>query len=268
MGKEIEIGTCRAKLTVGLIDRFPVGGQQFIRFDIILLTRFQTYRETIKLTKQDEKHYATDALFYKGVEEVYRRVGTLAIAETERRPAPPMATSIPKETQHHELNALLQLEAIQPVDGMNELNANKQIAMNVYYSDKGSQPAHDKYSSELLAIADLNSLKGYPDVEVVKQLSEIAKNAQAQTTRSNLGDEVGVDQRVWRTTPPVTLDQPTADGIIRGTSRIYMYIWATWKDSENYIGTLTKCYWLQTPTSRIMLLSNLVWHTCSLPIHP
>lgn len=45
--KEIEIGTCRAKLTIGLADRFPVGGQKWIRFDITMLTRLRTHREII-----------------------------------------------------------------------------------------------------------------------------------------------------------------------------------------------------------------------------
>jgi hypothetical protein len=83
--KDIEIGTCRARLTTGLPDRFPVGGQKRLFFHIFMMTRLQTYRETMKLVRTSNREYAAELNFYRGGDLVYAQTMMVGIAETERR---------------------------------------------------------------------------------------------------------------------------------------------------------------------------------------
>jgi len=78
--KEIEVGTSRARLSVALPDRFPIGGQKRIRFDIVMMTRFQTYTEVIKLFKESDKQYKVKMHFYTAVgKKPYEQTMTLGI---------------------------------------------------------------------------------------------------------------------------------------------------------------------------------------------
>jgi hypothetical protein len=64
--EEIDIGTCRARLTTGLLERFPIAGQKRLFFHIFMMTRFQSYRETMKLTRTSEQEYSAELDFYAG----------------------------------------------------------------------------------------------------------------------------------------------------------------------------------------------------------
>jgi hypothetical protein len=62
--KELDVGTARAKLTIGLPDCLPVRGQKYIQVEIMILTRLQTYRETIRLVKTISTRYDATLNFY------------------------------------------------------------------------------------------------------------------------------------------------------------------------------------------------------------
>ena len=84
--KEIDIGTCRARLTTGLSERFPIGGRKLLWFSIFMMTRFQSYRETIKLTKTSDKEYSAELNFYGGVEKpIFTREMKLPIMSLKNR---------------------------------------------------------------------------------------------------------------------------------------------------------------------------------------
>jgi diguanylate cyclase (GGDEF)-like protein len=79
--KQLEIGTCRAKLTTDLPERFPVEGQKRLFFYIFMMTRFQSYRETIRLTRTSEQEYSAELSFYGGgAKPMYTRNMKLQIA--------------------------------------------------------------------------------------------------------------------------------------------------------------------------------------------
>jgi hypothetical protein len=86
--KQIEIGTCRAKLSTDLPERFPISGDEWQTFDIWLLTRFQMYREIIKLTKKDNG-YAAELNFYLAGKVLYTQNMDVGIAAFASRTAPP-----------------------------------------------------------------------------------------------------------------------------------------------------------------------------------
>lgn len=86
--KEIEIGTCRARLTIGLPERFPIGGENKIQFYIVILTRLYTFREIIQLTKENDNQYKAKLRFFgptSGSEPMYERANTLGIVSTSSR---------------------------------------------------------------------------------------------------------------------------------------------------------------------------------------
>jgi hypothetical protein len=86
--KEIDIGTCRARLTTGLPERFPIAGQKYLYFHILMMTRLQSYRETIKLTKTSDKEYSGELTFFGGdAKPIYTRNIKLGIA-TLQNPQP------------------------------------------------------------------------------------------------------------------------------------------------------------------------------------
>ena len=93
--KEIDVGTVRAKLTKGLAERFPIKGQERIRFNIFMLTRLQSYRETIELTKQDDKQYKAELHFYgSGPKPLYTQTTSLNIVTIPgARASNPLANS-------------------------------------------------------------------------------------------------------------------------------------------------------------------------------
>ena len=84
--KEIDIGTCRARLTTGLPERFPISGHKFLWFSIFMMTRFRSYRETIKLTKTSDKEYAADLNFYGDeIKAIFTRDMKLPIMSLKNR---------------------------------------------------------------------------------------------------------------------------------------------------------------------------------------
>jgi hypothetical protein len=86
--KEIDIGTCRARLTKDLPERFPVAGQKRLFFHILMMTRFQSYRETIKLTRTREQEYSAELSFYgSGANPIYTRNMNIGIV-TPRSDSP------------------------------------------------------------------------------------------------------------------------------------------------------------------------------------
>jgi hypothetical protein len=101
--KEIEIGTCRARLTTGLQERFPIAGQKHLFCHILMLTRLQTYRETIKLTKISDKEYSAQLDFYGGgANPLYTRHMKLGIMNTQDRHIAvhsPMAAHVANELE-------------------------------------------------------------------------------------------------------------------------------------------------------------------------
>lgn len=81
--KQIDIGTVRALLSAGLLERFPVGGQKRIQFFIFMETRLRSYIENIYLTKTSETEYEARMEFGKPV--IYSRTMMLRMVEVPRR---------------------------------------------------------------------------------------------------------------------------------------------------------------------------------------
>ena len=81
--KQLDIGTCRARLSLGLEERFPVGDHERILYDLWILTRFETFRESIKLQKKSPQQYSEELKLYRGADQkpILERSNVLPIAQ-------------------------------------------------------------------------------------------------------------------------------------------------------------------------------------------
>lgn len=88
--KEIELGTVRALLTTS-IAAFPIPtDHDNMTFAIVMFTRYQTYTETIKVARQNnKKQYRADASFFGngGDIPIFTRSNLLTIADSTPEPA-------------------------------------------------------------------------------------------------------------------------------------------------------------------------------------
>ncbi len=87
--KQIKIGTVRALLTKGLEERFYIGNHDYLQFNILILTRFGTYTETILMSKENDERYTAKLSFRKGSETSYTRTVTVGIVNDPKLPSPP-----------------------------------------------------------------------------------------------------------------------------------------------------------------------------------
>jgi hypothetical protein len=74
--KRLDIGTCRARLSDGLSDRFPVGNYDHLAYSVWISSRYWTFRETIDLKKKSAQQYSEKVT-------VYRAADTKPLIETE-----------------------------------------------------------------------------------------------------------------------------------------------------------------------------------------
>ena len=64
--KRLDIGTCRARLSDGLEQRFPVGSYDHQSYSVWISSRYWTFRETIDLNKRTEREYGVKIAVYRG----------------------------------------------------------------------------------------------------------------------------------------------------------------------------------------------------------
>jgi hypothetical protein len=57
---------------------------------------------------------------------------------------------------------------------------------------------------------------------------------------------------------PLTKEQ--ADGLMKGTFRLYVYAWARWRDAPHDVDM---CEWLQPPKEKTIDNKQLIWHLCA-----
>jgi hypothetical protein len=160
-----------------------------------------------------------------------------------------------------DLNGILQIDKLEPATDHNEIAEGKTIEVNVVYKNVGTQPLHAKFSYE--GIGFVSTSVPHAEEDARKHFTEARKKQLKSDLASKFaGSDVGVNIPVYRTAVSSALTQAQADGIMDGSGRIYLMVWATWKDSHNQSGKFDACYFLQQPSTRTMTSNNAIWHTC------
>ncbi len=97
----MKIGTVRASLVKSLDESFPVQGDKYIRYDIFMLTRLQSYREVITMVRNEENRYEAELTFYRAAKPVYSEHTALAMVNDRPRqitlPSPPPSSEAPPD---------------------------------------------------------------------------------------------------------------------------------------------------------------------------
>jgi hypothetical protein len=123
----------------------------------------------------------------------------------------------------------------------------------------------NKFGEEGIAVLDMSQPKSEQNAR-----RWFAKARKAEMTKvlaqHHIGDTVGAGVIVYRIAESKPLTTAQVEGIMNGTTRLYVFLWATWKDSHKRSGTMDACYWLQAPTSRELLNQELVWRSCTEPL--
>jgi hypothetical protein len=136
-------------------------------------------------------------------------------------------------------------------------------SLNVRLANKGSEPIYEFsrfINATILPFPD-NTDSTKLDKEVRSQFLTFARDDYKTTRAAGArGQYLTIGDEVWNTItlqPPLT--QPIVDGILKGTQRLYILVWATWKNNESEFDS---CVWLQPPTSANSDPTTFVFHNC------
>jgi len=66
--KRLDIGTCRARLSDGLSDRFPIENHDHLAYSVWISSRYWTFRETIDLKKKSAQQYSEKITVYRAAD--------------------------------------------------------------------------------------------------------------------------------------------------------------------------------------------------------
>jgi hypothetical protein len=124
------------------------------------------------------------------------------------------------------------------------------------------QTRHPVYAASLASVGP-DSAQVDRDIHMrlhklaLKQHTELINNGSEGVT-------VGKGEGVWVTLdvpdlsePPLTQQQ--VRGMREGSYRLYVYVWARWRDAPH---DLDLCQWLQPITTDTVDNSRLIWHLC------
>lgn len=137
------------------------------------------------------------------------------------------------------------------------IEAGAQISMNIFVTNKGTEPVLDYERYFGIAIASSK----FTDRDVHKEFLRQALATHREFMKEkHFPRELGVGQQFWDTitTPPLTEEK--ARFLLNGTNRLYVYVWCRWKDERR---DLDDCTWLQPPPTPHIDNGSLVWHQCA-----
>lgn len=153
----------------------------------------------------------------------------------------------------------LQLGSIVPVVGQNILAPGQAVAMNVNFENRGSEPVDDIHNFETLTPVDMTN----PSVALeAKKAFRSEQQAASERSRGVKGYPIGAGQGGFNTARTRPLTQNEIDEILKGNVRLFLQVWAKWKDLHGNSGKIDQCWWLQTPSSVELKTAELSWHNC------
>jgi len=181
-------------------------------------------------------------------------------------PPPPAQVIIEHEpsAKASDLTGFQQLERIEPVNGLNRLVPSHPIYFNIYFRTKGNHPVHDNRTGQSISVLDMR-IQG-TERNARNEFNRLKERRLAEARQKHLiGAEVGVDVSTFITAKSNPLTDQEVTEIPKGTVRIYLLFYSTWKDSLGQSGSLDACYWLEPPRSLELKVEGSVWQTCQEP---
>lgn len=147
-----------------------------------------------------------------------------------------------------------------------ELAPGVPITINVAVKNAGAAPVEDVYTSFSASLVPVGPNPDNTDQETHVLLLKAAHKGQQQIVNDGRkGSTVGVGHGVWTTlelpqpgSPPLTNQQITE--IMQGKTRLYVYVWARWRDEPH---DYELCRWLEPPLTTKISNDALIWHLCA-----
>lgn len=156
-------------------------------------------------------------------------------------------------------NSFLQLGPIIPVLGKNNLVAGSRIALRVVFENKSQDLAIDVHNWGNLAIVNMSN----PNAEMeIREQFDRSQRAVHERSRNLVGDTIGVGQQFYNDAESPTLSADDVEQIKNGTKRLYLQVWASWKDRLDRQGTMPECWWISSPITSPMTIENVFLHNC------
>jgi hypothetical protein len=140
-----------------------------------------------------------------------------------------------------------------------QLKAGSQLAVNVYLQNANSngESIVDLYRAFRVELVE-NVQEGSDSRTHARFLKE-AKRAYHMLPKEKTLQTIDPNQQLWNSLGTSPLTQEQIDGMVAGTNRFYVYVWARWKNEAR---DLDECFWLQQPQSATLSANPLIWHTC------
>lgn len=182
-------------------------------------------------------------------------------------PAQVVITPAPTQQQSHDWTGFVEVAGV----GMRTETIAKDapISVNVGYVVKGSQPVNAFSSVNNGALVDYDkkvdaALEKQSEESLGKAFSKGLEDVKRQIARKEIkGHKLGIDNGIaWSTVTSLPLTEKQVNGILSGQTRFYLLNWATWKDSNNRVGVVEVCQWMQAPKSLDLYKEKIVWHFC------
>jgi hypothetical protein len=148
----------------------------------------------------------------------------------------------------------------------NQIVINGRLQVSVWIKNKGGEPVDNVYRYFEVRLVSLGPDPDASDREIHSLFLKDALQGQANMLNGGYkGATLGVGEGLWNTldipaTPYPGLTQEQVNGLLQGRTRLYVFVWARWKDSPH---DLDLCNWLQPPIGTKIDNDNLIWHICS-----
>jgi hypothetical protein len=149
----------------------------------------------------------------------------------------------------------------------NKISIDERLQLSVWIKNKGGEPVDNVFRYFEVRVVSLSSDPYANDRETHSLFLKDALQAHANMINDgHKGVTLGACEGLWNTLdiptfPYPALTQAQVDGLLHGSIRIYVFVWARWKDAPH---DLDLCNWLQPPPSGTKIDNDsLVWHLCS-----
>ncbi len=139
------------------------------------------------------------------------------------------------------------------------------LGINVWVKNMGDEPVQSMFHFIKVALIEPHQMP-QADWDYHKVgLQDALKFHEYDINQGHKGVRVGAGDGVWTTTmlpsePSPPLTQTQVDEFMQGKLKIYVYVWARWRDAEE---DLDFCESLQTPTTNDLDKDKLIWHLCA-----
>jgi hypothetical protein len=250
---------CVLTVVINLIEKYAMGGKRLpLKADIAVLLSFVFFASF--QAWRDEYDTACKVQTTPAIQ--------ITMPPIAVPPAQVIVTPAPALEPSHDLTGFVELAKSDMVT--KTIAKDLPISVNVGFVAKGSQPIHGMAYITTDIVADFSKkldedLEKTSEKELRRIFSVEVEKAKKDIVQKKFeGHKLGIGNGIiWSTASSSPLTEAQVNGLVTGQTRLYVLSWATWKDSNNRVGSLETCQWLQAPTSLDLSSQQVVWHLCT-----